>query len=124
MKRAELEEARVRERERREEVRRDEEGQAFAGGQKQRRRLYLQRARAAAAQLEHSCPRHPVAPCLHCVLHRLSLSLSPPSAIAGRKTGFWVFGVSFLSVGDFLCLMTFSRTRLLYVWILNPVTSV
>lgn len=49
MKRAELEEAGVRGREGREEVGRDEVGQAFAGGQEQGRRLYLQRAPAAAA---------------------------------------------------------------------------
>lgn len=64
MEGAELEQAGIGRRKRREEVGGDEERQPLPGREQQRRRLYLE-----AAQLQSTRPRSPVAPCLHCELH-------------------------------------------------------
>ena len=88
MKGTNLEEVRVRGRKRGKEVRGDERGQPFTCRKKKTRCLYWARQ---VSQLDHPCPCLSIAPCLHCKLHVLSLSLCLCLVLEGDNK-VYVFG--------------------------------
>ena len=86
-----LEEVRVRGRKRGKQVRGDEKRQPFTCGKKKTRCLYWV---WKVAQLDHPCPCTSIAPCFHCKLHALSVSLSLCLVLEGDNKVLFFFGES------------------------------